>query len=81
MRTYLLFTSNFPFSQLEIFLLGGIITKKISNRAFFATLPSTVKKGDLKYSLIECPEGVGEDIAIIAEDWNRWDQSFLPLYS
>ncbi len=80
MRTYLLFTNNFPLSQLEIFLLEGCITKKISNRAFFATLPASVKKSDLKYCLTECPEGVDKDVAKVVTKWNSWDQSFLPLY-
>lgn len=81
MRTYLLFTHNFRLSQLEIFLLEGYIIKKISNRAFFATLPVSVRKNNLKYSLTECPEGVGKDVTVVAENWNNWDQSFLPLYS
>lgn len=80
-RNYLLFTTNYTASMLEVLLLDGILIFKVSDTAFFASLPiGTSKKQLLHSSLTEIntPDKTTEDFI---STWFEWDQSFLTLYS
>jgi|GEM_PF-6079513 len=69
--TYLLFTDNFPASMLEIAILDGKITNKISNRVFVATLPTSVFEEDFNYTSFTPPSDLGEDTLEMIRELNR----------
>ena len=79
-RNYLLFTDNYYRSKIELLILGGCIIERLTERAFLAQVPVSIKTTDLRFSSFTEPKVLDSETIEVAKKWREWNQDFLPGY-